>query len=73
MSEDTKKNYETYMINMQNEYNKITVEFYNSGKVVEGTIEGKGMINWRAPLSILQMLNGDLTFDFAELEIFIIS
>lgn len=69
MSEDTKKNYETYMINMQNEYNKITVEFYNSGKVVEGTIEGKGMINWRAPLSILQMLNGHLTYDFAELTI----
>ena len=69
MSEDTKKNYETYMINMQNEYNKTTVEYYNSGKVVEGTIEGKGMINWRAPLSILQMLNGDLTYDFAELTI----
>ena len=69
MSEETKKNYETYMINMQNEYNKTTVEYYNSGKVVEGTIEGKGMINWRAPLSILQMLNGDLTYDFAELTI----
>lgn len=69
MSEDTKKNYETYMINTQKEYDKITVEFYNSGKVVDGTIEGKGMINWRAPLSILQMLNGDLTFDDAEKEL----
>mgnify|MGYP002526153929 CR=1 FL=1 len=69
MSEDTKKNYETYMINTQNEYDKTTVEFYNSGKVVDGTIEGKGMINWRAPLSIIQMLNGDLTFDDAEKEL----
>lgn len=69
MSEDTKKNYETYMINTQNEYDKTTVEFYNSGKVVDGTIEGKGMINWRAPLSIIQMLNGNLTFDDAEKEL----
>ncbi len=69
MSEDTKKNYETYMINTQNEYDKNTVEFYNSGKVVDGTIEGKGMINWKAPLSIVQMLNGDLTFDNAEKEL----
>lgn len=69
MSEDTKKNYEAYMINTQKEYDKTTVEFYNSGKVVDGTIEGKGMINWRAPLSVLQMLNGDLTFDDAEKEL----
>lgn len=69
MSEDTKKNYETYMINTQNEYDKTTVEFYNSGKVVDGTIEGKGMINWKAPLSIVQMLNGNLTFDDAEKEL----
>ena len=69
MSEDTKKNYETYMINTQNEYDKTTVEFYNSGKVVDGTIEGKGMINWKAPFSIVQMLNGDLTFDNAEKEL----
>lgn len=69
MSEDTKKNYETYMINTQKEYDATTVEFYNSGKVVDGTIEGKGMINWKAPLSIIQMLNGDLTFDDAEKEL----
>ena len=69
MSEDTKKNYEQFMIATQDEYDKQTVEFYNQGKVVQGTIEGKGFINWKAPLSILQMLNGDLTFDFAELEI----
>lgn len=69
MSEDTKKNYETYMMNTQNEYDKTTVEFYNSGKIVDGTIEGKGMINWKAPLSIVQMLNGDLTFDNAEKEL----
>ncbi len=69
MSEDTKKNYETYMINTQNEYDKTTVEFYNSGKIVDGTIEGKGMINWKAPLSIVQMLNGDLTFDDVEKEL----
>lgn len=69
MSEDTKKDYENYMINTQNEYDKTTVEFYNSGKIVDGTIEGKGMINWKAPLSILQMLNGDLNFDDAEREL----
>ena len=69
MSEDTRKNYEAYMTNVRNEYDKSTVEFYNSGKVVDGTIEGKGMINWKAPLSIVQMLNGDLTFDNAEKEL----
>lgn len=68
-SEGTIGKYEEYMINTQNEYNKSTVEFYNQGKVVEGTIEGKGMINWRAPLSIIQMLNGNLTFDGAEKEL----
>lgn len=69
MSEDTKSNYESYMITTQNEYDKTTVEFYNQGKVVDGAIEGKGMINWRAPLSIIQMLNGDLTYDDAEIEL----
>lgn len=69
MSEDTKKNYEQFMISVQDEYDKQTVEYYNQGKIVQGTIEGKGFINWKAPLSILQMLNGDLTFDYAELEI----
>ncbi len=69
MSEDTKKSYEQFMITVQDEYDKQTIDFYNQGKIVEGAIEGKGMINWKAPLSILQMLNGDLTFDFAEVEI----
>ena len=66
MSEDTRKSYENYMISTQQSYDETTVEFYNSGKIVDGTIEGKGMINWRAPLSILQMLNGDLKYDNAE-------
>lgn len=69
MSDDTKNDYEDYMITTQEEYNKSTVEFYNQGKIVDGTIDGKGMINWRAPLSILQMLNGDLTYDSAEKEL----
>ena len=69
MSEDTMKKYETYMIETQDEYDAITVEYYNSGKIVDGSIDGKGMINWRAPLSILQMLNGDLTYDDAEKEL----
>lgn len=69
MNEDIKSKYESYMITTQNEYDKTTVEFYNQGKVVDGAIEGKGMINWRAPLSIIQMLNGDLTYDAAEIEL----
>lgn len=69
MSDDTKALYEEYMIAAQNEYDKITVDFYNQGNVVDGAIEGKGMINWRAPLSIIQMLNGDLHFDDAEKEL----
>lgn len=69
MSEDTKKNYENYMITTQDDYDKETVAYYNDGKVVDGSVDGKGMINWRAPLSILQMLNGDLTFDDAEKEL----
>lgn len=69
MSDDTKNDYEDYMITTQEDYNKSTVEFYNQGKIVDGAIDGKGMINWRAPLSILQMLNGDLSFDSAEKEL----
>lgn len=69
MNEDSRKSYETYMINVQKEYDKTTVEFYNSGRVVDGTIEGRGMINWKAPLSIMQMLNGELNFDNAEKEL----
>ena len=68
MSEDTKKGYEAYMLATQEKYDKETIEFYNEGKIVDGAIEGKGMINWKASLSILQMLNGDLSLDLAELE-----
>ena len=69
MSEETKKAYENYMISTQDEFDKETVPFYNEGKIVDGSIDGKGMINWKAPLSIIQMLNGDLSFDSAELEL----
>lgn len=69
MSEDTKKEYEQFMISVQDEYDKQTVEYYNQGKIVQGTIEGKGFINWKAPLSIIQMLNGDLVYDNAEKEL----
>jgi len=66
MNDDTMKKYEEYMISMQNAFNQITVPAYNNGKIVEGTIEGKGMINWRASMSIIQMLNGELNYDDAE-------
>ena len=56
------------MIATQDKYDKETIDFYNEGKIVDGAIEGKGMINWKASLSILQMLNGDLSLDLAELE-----
>lgn len=69
MSEDTKKEYEQFMISVQDEYDKQTVEYYNQGKIVQGTIEGKGFINWKAPLAIIQMLNGDLVYDNAEKEL----
>lgn len=69
MSEETKAQYENYMISVQNEYDKITVAFYNKGKIVDGAIEGKGMIDWKASLSIIQMLNGELLFDEAEIEL----
>ena len=66
MNDDTMKKYEEYMISTQNAFNQITVSAYNNGKIVEGTIEGKGMINWRASMSIIQMLNGELNYDDAE-------
>lgn len=69
MSEDTKKAYENYMVTTQDEYDKETVPYYNEGKVVDGSMDGKGMINWKSPLSIIQMLNGDLTFDLSEMEL----
>lgn len=69
MSENTKKDYEQFMISVQDEYDKQTIEFYNQGKIVQGTIEGKGFINWKAPLSIIQMLNGDMVFDNSEKEL----
>lgn len=69
MSDETRNNYEDYMIQTQNEYDAITVSFYNEGKIVEGAIDGKGMINWRAPLSIIQMLNGDMVYDNYEKEL----
>ena len=69
MSEDTKGLYEDYMISTQKEYDNITVNYYNQGNIVDGAIEGKGMINWKAPLSIIQMISGDLTFDYAEVEL----
>lgn len=69
MSEDTRRAYENYMITTQDEYDKETLAYYKEGKIVDGSIDGKGMINWRAPLSIVQMLNGDLTFDDAEKEL----
>jgi len=69
MSDETKELYEDYMIATQKEYDNITLAHYNKGKVVEGAIEGKGMINWRAPLSVIQILNGELLFDDAEREL----
>ena len=69
MNDETMKKYEKYMISTQNSYDSITVAAYNDGKVVEGTIEGKGMINWRASMSIIQMLNGELGYDNAEKEL----
>ena len=69
MSEETKQYYESYMLSIQNEYDSQTVEFYNNGGIVDGTIEGKGMINWKAPLAIIQMLNGDLIYDESEQEL----
>ena len=69
MSDETRNSYEDYMIQTQNEYDAITVNFYNEGKIVEGAIDGKGMINWKAPLSIIQMLNGDMKYDEYEQEL----
>lgn len=69
MSADTRNKYEQYMIDTQKEYDNITVEFYNQGNIVDGVIEGRGMINWKVPLSIIQMLNGKLIYDNAEKEL----
>lgn len=69
MSDEHRDDYEKYMIETQNEYDAQTVAFYNEGKIVEGAIDGKGMINWRAPLSIIQMLNGDMEYDSYEKEL----
>jgi len=66
MDEGTKNEYEKYMTSIQAEFDKITTDFYSQGKIVEGAIEGKGMINWKAPLTIMQMLNATLEFDNAE-------
>jgi len=54
------------MLSTQSEYDNITVLFFQQGGVVSGTIDGKGLINWKAPFAIIQMLNADLVYDNAE-------
>lgn len=66
MSDDTRNKYEQYMISIQDTYDNETISFYNEGNIVDGAVEGKGFINWRAPMAIIQCLNGNLEFDSAE-------
>lgn len=45
-----------YMITTQQEYDNMTVPYYEKGNIVENSIQGRGHIDWKAPLSILQGL-----------------
>lgn len=45
-----------YMRTTQQEYDNITVPYYEKGNIVENSIQGRGHIDWKAPLSILQGL-----------------
>lgn len=58
-----------YMIATQQYYDDITVPYYEDGYIVENSIQGRGHIDWKAPLSILQGLGGtqsELHFGNAE-------
>lgn len=61
--------FEKYMLSVQTEYNEVTIPFFQEGGIVQGTIEGKGMIDWKASMSIIQFLNSDLTFGEEEEEL----
>jgi len=61
--------FERYMMAIQDEYDAVTVPFYQKGGSVQGAIEGKGMIDWKAPMSIIQFLNQDLPFKKKEKEL----
>lgn len=67
MNNETKEKYEEYMISTQEEYDRNTTDFYNQGNIVEGGIQGKGMINWKAAMSILQALGAELIYDDTEI------
>lgn len=69
MKEDAMQKYERYMLSVQEVYDQQIANFPFQGYEVEGAIDGKGMINWKAPLSIMQMLDGNLTFDSTELKL----
>ncbi len=56
MSDDKITELKQYMQETQQEYDDITVPFYEDGNIVENGIEGKGYINWKAALSVLQGL-----------------
>lgn len=45
-----------YMITTQQEYDNMTVPYYEKGNIVENSMQGRGHIDWKAPLSILQGL-----------------
>lgn len=58
-----------YMVSTQQYYDDITVPYYEDGYIVENSIQGRGHIDWKAPLSMLQGLVGtqcDLHFGSAE-------
>lgn len=64
IANDSISKYETYIIEKTNEYNQQIIDFQSQDE--DYIVEGFSCIDWRTPLSIIQVLGGELNYDDTE-------